>query len=118
MRKFWFAYLAKAMVVFPGGYGTLDEFFEMLTLAQTQKLENRIVLVLYGTEYWSEVLNFEALVRHGTISPEDVDLFSMADDPISALKVLQDGLSAAYLTPEAPVREEEKQTPSIAKSRI
>ena len=118
MRKFWLAYLAKAMVVFPGGYGTLDEFFEMLTLAQTQKLENKIIIVLYGAEYWSEVLNFEALVRHGTISPEDVDHFAIANDPPSALKILQDGLGAAYLTPEAPIREEEKQTPSIAKSRI
>jgi uncharacterized protein (TIGR00730 family) len=118
MRKFWFAYLAKAMVVFPGGFGTLDEFFEILTLAQTQKLENKIILVLYGTEYWREVVNFDALIKHGTISPEDVDLFSTANDPASALKILQDGLSAAYLKPAAVVGEEDKQTPSIAKSRI
>jgi uncharacterized protein (TIGR00730 family) len=116
MRKFWFAYLAKAMVIFPGGYGTLDEFFEMLTLAQTQKLENKMVLVLYGSEYWREVVNFDALVRHGTISPEDLNLFSMADDPASALAMLQDGLTKYYLEPEAPIHEEA--TPSIAKSRI
>ena len=65
MRKFWFAYLAKALVVFPGGFGTLDELFEILTLAQTQKLESKIVIVLYGTKFWHEVLNFEALVEHG-----------------------------------------------------
>ena len=75
MRKFWFAYLAKAMVVFPGGFGTMDELFEMLTLAQTQKLESKITLVLYGSEYWREVVNFDALVKHGTISPEDLRLF-------------------------------------------
>jgi uncharacterized protein (TIGR00730 family) len=118
MRKFWLAYPAKAMVVFPGGYGTLDEFFEVLTLAQTQKLENKMVLVLYGAEYWHEVINFEALVRHGVISPEDVNLFSIANDPATAFKLLQDGLTEMYLQPDAPIREEERQTPSIAKSRI
>lgn len=118
MRKFWFAYLAKAMVVFPGGFGTLDEFFEMLTLAQTQKLENKIILVLYGDDYWREIINFEALVRHGMISPEDVDLFAVANDPATALKLLQDGLTEAYLKPEAPVRDKQKETPSIARSRI
>ena len=112
MRKFWFAYLAKAMVIFPGGFGTLDEFFEILTLAQTQKLENKIALVLYGAEYWSEVVNFEALIKHGTISPEDVNLFSIANDPASAFRILQDRLTATYLQPE------EEEIPSIAKSRI
>ena len=67
MRKFWFAYLAKALVIFPGGFGTMDELFEILTLAQTRKLESKIVIVLYGTKFWREVLNFEALVEHGTI---------------------------------------------------
>jgi uncharacterized protein (TIGR00730 family) len=118
MRKFWFAYLAKAMVVFPGGFGTLDEFFEILTLAQTQKLENKIILVLYGSEYWHEILNFKALVRHGMISPEDVDLFHIADDPATALKILQDGLTAHYLQAEAPVAAQPAETPSIARSRI
>ena len=118
MRKFWFAYLAKAMVVFPGGYGTLDEFFEMLTLAQTRKLESKMVLVLYGAEYWREIVNFDALVKHGMISPEDVNLFSVADDPASALKILQDGLAAAYLKPDALIGDKDEETPSIAKSRI
>jgi uncharacterized protein (TIGR00730 family) len=118
MRKFWFAYLAKAMVVFPGGFGTLDEFFEILTLAQTQKLENKTVLVLYGSEFWRDIVNFEALVKHGTISPEDLELFQIADDPQTALTILQDGVTKLYLQPEAPLREAEADTPDIAKSRI
>lgn len=118
MRKFWFAYLAKAMVVFPGGFGTLDEFFEILTLAQTQKLESNIVLVLYGGEYWREIVNFEALVKHGMISPEDLDLFSIADDPETALELLQSGLVKAYLQPESPLAEPDADTPHIARSRI
>jgi uncharacterized protein (TIGR00730 family) len=115
MRKFWFAYLAKALVVFPGGFGTLDELSEVLTLAQTQKLENKIIIVLYGSDYWNEILNFEALVKYGMISPEDLDLFSFADDPATALRLLQQGLSEYYLQPEAPVSQP---TPEIAKSRI
>jgi len=113
MRKFWFAYLAKAMVIFPGGFGTLDEFFEILTLAQTHKLEGKIVIVLYGSKYWKEVLNFDALVRHNTISPDDLGLFQYADDPESALAVLQDQLTRYFLEPQ-PVPE----TPEIAKSRV
>jgi uncharacterized protein (TIGR00730 family) len=118
MRKFWFAYLAKAMVIFPGGYGTLDEFFEILTLAQTQKLESKITLVLYGSDYWREVLNFDALVKHGTISPEDLRLFAVVDDPQTAFSVLQEGLTRHYLEPESPLVEPEEDTPHIAKSRI
>jgi hypothetical protein len=74
MRKFWFAYLAKAVVIFPGGFGTLDELFELLTLLQTSKIRKRLPLVLFGTDYWNDVINFDALVRHGTISPGDVNL--------------------------------------------
>jgi uncharacterized protein (TIGR00730 family) len=118
MRKFWFAYLAKAMVIFPGGFGTLDEFFEILTLAQTQKLESKIILVLYGAEYWREVVNFEALVKHGTISAEDVNLFTVVNDPQSAFALLQQGLTELYLQPESPLAEPEEETPHIAKSRI
>lgn len=116
MRKFWFAYPAKAMVVFPGGFGTLDELFEMLTLMQTRKIENKVIVVLYGTSYWNEVINFQALVKHGTISQEDLDLFWGADDPQSALRLLQEGLTKHYLQPEAPLAEPE--SPSLAKSRI
>ena len=79
MRKFWFAYLAKAMVVFPGGFGTLDELFEALTLVQTRKMKKPMPIVLFGTEYWNEVIDFDALVRHGTISPGDVDLVYRTD---------------------------------------
>ena len=79
MRKFWFAYLAKAVIVFPGGFGTLDELFELLTLVQTQKLKKPMPMVLFGTQYWEQVVNFDALVRHGMINPGDVDLLHRTD---------------------------------------
>jgi uncharacterized protein (TIGR00730 family) len=79
MRKFWFAYLAKALLVFPGGYGTLDELFEVLTLRQTGKMRKQLAVVLFGTEYWDDVVNFEALVRHGTINRDDLQLFYRTD---------------------------------------
>jgi len=110
MRKFWFAYLAKAIVVFPGGYGSIDELMEVLTLVQTRKLNKKIIIVLYGSQFWKEVINFEALVRHGTISPEDVNLFEFADDTDTALRILQEGLMKHHLQPEP-------ETPAIAKSR-
>ena len=94
MRKLWFAYLARALVVFPGGFGTLDELFEILTLAQTEKLNRRIPVILYGTEHWQEIINFEALVRRGLISREDLALFRFADDPAHALRLLQEGIEA------------------------
>ena len=92
MRKLWFAHLARALVVFPGGFGTLDEMAEILTLQQTQKLDRSITVLLYGSQYWKEIINFDALVRHGMISPEDLKLFSYADDPATALGLLQKGL--------------------------
>jgi len=79
MRKFWFAYLAKAVIVFPGGYGTLDELFELLTLVQTRKMTKPMPIVLFGTEYWGEVIDFDALARHGTINREDIDLVYRTD---------------------------------------
>ncbi|PPR66541.1 MAG: hypothetical protein CFH02_01718 [Alphaproteobacteria bacterium MarineAlpha3_Bin1] len=79
MRKFWFLYLAKAIIVFPGGFGTMDEFFEVLTLLQTGKLKKPIPIVLYGKEFWSAALNLEALVKHGTIDAKDLDLFYQTD---------------------------------------
>ena len=118
MRKFWFAYLAKALVVFPGGFGTLDEMSEILTLAQTQKLENKILIVLYGSQYWKEVVNFDALVKYGMIAESDLELFQYADDPQSALRILQEGLTKHHLEPEAPIAEPAKETPAIAKSRV
>jgi uncharacterized protein (TIGR00730 family) len=118
MRKFWFAYLAKALVVFPGGYGTLDELSELLTLAQTQKLAKKIVIVLYGSSFWNEILDFQALVRHGMISEDDLKLFQFADDPESAMQILKEGLTKYYLQPERPLAEGELEIPAIAKSRI
>jgi hypothetical protein len=118
MRKFWFAYLAKALVVFPGGFGTLDEMTELLTLCQTGKLDKKMIILLYGSEYWKEVINFEALVKYGTIAREDLDLFQYADDPETALRLLKEGLTQLYLRPEALLPESEQQTPAIAKSVV
>ena len=95
MRKLWFAHLARALVVFPGGFGTMDELFEILTLTQTRKIERRIPVVLYGTAYWNEVIDFEAMVRHGMIGRADLELFKYADDPATALALLQQGIAAA-----------------------
>ncbi len=93
MRKFWFAYLAKALVVFPGGFGTMDELFEILTLVQTGKLKKKMQILLYGTEFWKEVVNFDALVRYGTIAAKDLELFKFADDTGTAFQILKDFLS-------------------------
>ena len=94
MRKLWFAHIARALIVFPGGFGTLDELFELLTLVQTGKLERPIVILLYGSAFWNEVLNFDAMVRHGVIWPEDRQLFQVADDVDAALEILCAGLEA------------------------
>ncbi len=118
MRKFWFAYLAKALIVFPGGYGTLDELMELLTLVQTDKLAKKVVIVLYGSSYWKEIVNFEALARYGMISESDLSLFQYADTPEEAFEILKDGLTRYYLQPEAPLPEQEEETPAIAKSRV
>ena len=101
MRKLWFAYLAKALVVFPGGFGTLDEMFELLTLAQTHKMAKKITVVVYGPEYWNKVFNLETLVDTGAISPKDIELFQFASTPEQAFGILRDGLTANYLVPEA-----------------
>jgi uncharacterized protein (TIGR00730 family) len=107
MRKLWFAHLARALVVFPGGFGTLDEMMEILTLAQTKKLERTIPILLYGSDYWNEIINFKALVRHGTISADDLKLFQFVDDPAAALGILQKSLKD----------EQNSATPAIASSR-
>lgn len=101
MRKLWFAYLSKALVVFPGGFGTLDEMFEILTLAQTHKLAKKITVVIYGSEYWKKVFNLEVLVDTGAISPKDIDLFQFADTPEQAFEMLRRGLTENYLVQEA-----------------
>ena len=79
MRKFWFAYLAKAVIVFPGGFGTLDELFEVVTLVQTGKMTKPMPIVLFGNDYWDEVVDFDALARHGTIDAKDVKLMHRTD---------------------------------------
>lgn len=117
MRKFWFAYLAKALVVFPGGFGTLDEMTELLTLAQTQKLENKILIVLYGSSFWKEILNFEAMVKHGVISASDLELFQFAETPETALSILKTGLTQYYLEPESVLTHPVEEAPEIARSR-
>ncbi len=113
MRKFWFAYLAKALVIFPGGFGTLDELFEILTLAQTQKLAKKILVVIYGREYWDRVLNLRTMLDAGAISPEDFDLFKIVDSPEEGFEYLRDGLTQYHLggQPKAPG------VPEIAKTR-
>ena len=107
MRKLWFALPARALVVFPGGFGTLDEMFEVLTLMQTRKIDRSIPVILYGSTYWNEIVDFEALVRHGMIDREDLSLFRFADDPAAALALLQAGIEA----------ELEAATPAIAHSK-
>ncbi len=94
MRKFWLLYMAKAVVAFPGGLGTLDEIFETLTLVQTQKIQKKhFVILLYGEEYWRKIVNFDSLVEHGSISPEDLKLFSYSSDPEDAFNFLKEKLS-------------------------
>jgi uncharacterized protein (TIGR00730 family) len=88
MRKYWFSYLAKAMVVMPGGFGTFDEFMEVVTLVQTLKIKKRMPIVLFGMEYWNEVIRFEPMVKYGTISPEDLNLFYRTDSVDDAYNFL------------------------------
>jgi uncharacterized protein (TIGR00730 family) len=109
MRKFWFAYLAKALVVFPGGFGTMDEMFEILTLVQTRKLRKNMQIILYGSAFWKEIVNFDALVKHGMIAETDLQLFQFADDPESAFVMLKEHLKTYALEPE-------KETPAIAQT--
>ena len=107
MRKLWFAHLARALVAFPGGFGTFDELFEILTLAQTKKLDRSIPVLLYGSSYWREVVNFDALVRHDTIAPEDLRLFEFVDEPRAAFELLKSRCELAPAT-----------RPGFAKSRL
>jgi uncharacterized protein (TIGR00730 family) len=100
MRKYWFAYLSKALVVFPGGFGTLDEMFEVLTLAQTHKLAKKITVVIYGSEYWKSVINLDVLAAKGAIARADLELFRFADTPEDAFAILKQGLTENHLESE------------------
>jgi uncharacterized protein (TIGR00730 family) len=117
MRKFWFAYLAKALVIFPGGFGTIDELFEILTLAQTDKLAKKILVVIYGSEYWHRIMNFQAFVDAGTVSPEDLNLFKFVDTPEDAFTFLRDGLTEYHLGGPPQKQKEQEVLPEIAKTR-
>jgi hypothetical protein len=115
MRKFWFAYLAKGLVIFPGGFGTMDELFEILTLAQTDKLAKKILVVIYGSEYWNRIINFQAFVDAGAVSPQDLDQFKIIDSPEEAFEFLKEGLTKYHLggTP----KKQGEVLPEIAKTR-
>ncbi len=92
MRKYWFVYLAKALVIFPGGFGTMDELFEVLTLIQTHKLKKRLPVVLYGSEYWNDVIDFKAMVKWQVVSPRDLELFRICDKPEHAFEFLKSNI--------------------------
>ena len=115
MRKFWFAYLAKALVIFPGGFGTLDEMFEILTLMQTDKLAKQIQVILYGSEYRDPILSLEPLIEWGAISPGDLDLLHRANTPQEAFELLKSHLTAYHLEPATA---QEMKAPGIAKTRF
>ncbi len=112
MRKFWFAYLAKALVIFPGGFGTLDELFELLTLAQTSKLAKKIAILIYGRQYWDGIIRLEKMADWGAISSEDLELFQYVDTPQEGFRVLKEHLETNHLN--LPAAEAEEEGPDIA----
>jgi uncharacterized protein (TIGR00730 family) len=114
MRKFWFAYLAKALVIFPGGFGTCDELFEILTLVQTDKLSKKIEVILYGSDYWNHVLDFRPMAEWGAIAEEDLDLLQRVDSPSDAFEQLRSHLIEHHLEPASA---QEAAAPGIAKTR-
>jgi uncharacterized protein (TIGR00730 family) len=114
MRKFWFAYLAKALVIFPGGFGTLDELFEILTLMQTEKLEKQIQVILYGTDYWDQILQLDPMAEWGAIAPSDLNLLQRANTPHDAFELLKAHLTTHHLMPATT---QEMKAPGIAKTR-
>jgi uncharacterized protein (TIGR00730 family) len=114
MRKFWFAYLAKALVIFPGGFGTLDELFEILTLVQTDKLSKKIEIVLYGREYWDQILDFRPMAEWGAVAEKDMELFTYCDTPQDAFQTLRAHLIEHHLEPPSA---QEAAAPGIARTR-
>jgi uncharacterized protein (TIGR00730 family) len=114
MRKFWFAYLAKALVIFPGGFGTLDEMFEILTLAQTKKLSKKLLVILYGNEYWNEIFDLKPLAEWGAISEADLDLLCRVDSAEHAFEELKTHLLTYHMVPQTA---QESKAPGIAKTR-
>ena len=114
MRKFWFAYLAKALVIFPGGFGTLDEMFEILTLAQTRKLSKKLLVILYGSEYWNEVFDLRPLAEWGAINEADLDLLCRVDSADEAFNELKTFLETHHMVPQTA---QEQKAPGIAKTR-
>jgi hypothetical protein len=114
MRKFWFAYLAKALVIFPGGFGTLDEMFEILTLAQTRKLSKKLLVILYGSEYWNEVFDLRPLAEWGAINEADLDLLCRVDSADQAFTELKTFLETHHMVPQTA---QEQKAPGIAKTR-
>src|ERR1700694_775160 len=114
MRKFWFAYLAKALVIFPGGFGTCDELFEILTLAQTDKLSKKIAVILYGSDFWDQVLSLKPMAEWGAIAEQDVELLQHADTPADAFAQVRDHLITHHLEPPT---QQETEAPGIAKTR-
>src|SRR5437868_14334970 len=114
MRKFWFAYLSKALVIFPGGFGTCDELFEILTLVQTDKLSKKISVILYGRDYWDQVLHFDPMAEWGAIAEKDHELLIRANTPQEAFDKLQTHLIEHHLEPATP---QEADAPGIAKTR-
>ena len=114
MRKFWFAYLAKALVIFPGGFGTCDELFEILTLVQTDKLSKKIGVILYGSEFWDQVLSLKPMAEWGAIAEKDLELLQYADTPTKAFEELRAHLITHHLEPTTA---QEAAAPGIAKTR-
>jgi len=102
MRKFWFAYLSKALIVFPGGFGTFDELFEILTLVQTEKIRKRLALVIYDEKYWDSVINFNALIDYGVINDSDLKLLHFCNDVDTAFKIVKDHLEQNFLKEKEP----------------
>jgi hypothetical protein len=97
MRKLWFAQIAKALIVFPGGFGTMDELWEMLTLLQTGKLPRNNLIIIYGRKYWDEVLNFRAMVRWGMINPDEYKMLQFADNVDEAFNRIREGLEKYHM---------------------